>query len=135
MHSEFLFNAILRVEEQMRPNEIMKCADFPCQDVNKKCYMIPNIDVETSTIRTFMISEAPPEDLGDYFYAPKNPFFAQTTVQAFNDAGFDVTCMEDILKVKSLLVLVELRESLGCYWKKRALTGALPQTSEHFADY
>ena len=90
---------MLRVEEQMRPNEIMKCTDFPCQDVNKKCYMIPNIDVETSTIRTFMISEAPPEDLGDYFYASKDPFFAQTTVQAFNDAGFDVTCMEDILNL------------------------------------
>ena len=83
----------------MRPNEFVKCTDFPCQDVNKKCYIIPSIEVEPSKIRVFMISEAPSEDLGDYFYAPKNPFYVQTTVQAFNDAGFNVTCMEDVLNL------------------------------------
>ena len=95
-----LFNSIMKVEEQkMRPNEFVKCTDFPCQDVNKKCYIIPNIEIDTGKIKTFMISEAPPEDLGDYFYAPKNPFYVQTTVQAFNDAGFNVACMEDVLNL------------------------------------
>jgi uracil-DNA glycosylase len=46
-----------------------------------------------------MISEAPPEDLDDYFYAPKNPFYMQTTVQAFNDAGFNVVNMKDVLNL------------------------------------
>jgi uracil-DNA glycosylase len=81
----------------MRPSERAECADFPCQDVNKKCYTIPNIDVEPSKIKTLMISESPPEDSGDYFYAAKNPFYLQTTVQAFNDAGFKVASMKDIL--------------------------------------
>jgi len=81
----------------MRPNEFVKCADFPCQDVNKKCYVIPNIEVETGKISVSMISEAPPEDLGDYFYAPNNPFYGQTTVQAFNAAGFKVSSMKDVL--------------------------------------
>jgi len=83
----------------MRPSGFVKCTDFPCQDVNKKSYIIPSIEVETGKIRTFMISEAPPEDLGDYFYAPKNPFYAQTTVQAFNHAGFSVARMEDVLNL------------------------------------
>jgi len=73
--------------------------DLPCPDVNKKCYIIPNIEVDPSKIKTLMISEAPPENLGDYFYAPKNPFYMQTTVQAFNDAGFNVACMTDVLNL------------------------------------
>jgi len=83
----------------MRPNESVKCIDFPCQDVNKKCYIIPNIEIDPSKVKTLMISEAPPEDLGDYFYASKNPFYVQTTVQAFNDAGFNVASMKDILNL------------------------------------
>lgn len=56
----------------MRPNESVKCTDFPCQDVNKECYIVPNIEIDPSNVKTLMISEAPPSDLGDYFYAPKN---------------------------------------------------------------
>lgn len=83
----------------MRPNEFLKCIDFPCEDVNKKCYIIPNIEVDANEIMTFMISEAPPEDLGDYFYALESPFHAQTTLQAFNDAGFNVVSMKDVLNL------------------------------------
>jgi len=90
-------STIERGEAKMRPSKFVKCVDFPCQDVNKKCYIIPNIEVETDKIRALMISEAPPEDLGDYFYASKNPFYVQTTVQAFNDAGFRVSFMKDVL--------------------------------------
>lgn len=83
----------------MRPNESVKCTDFPCQDVNKKCYIVPNIEIDPNKIKTLMISEAPPEDLDDYFYAPKNPFYMQTTVQAFNDAGFNVASVKDVLNL------------------------------------
>ena len=83
----------------MHPSESVKCTDFPCQDVNKKCYIIPNIEIDSGKIKTLMISEAPPSDLGDYFYASKNPFYVQTTVQAFNDAGFNVASMNDVLNL------------------------------------
>ena len=63
----------------MRPSQLLECADFPCQDVNKKCYVIPNIEIEPDKIRTLMISEAPPENSSDYFYAAENPFYLQTT--------------------------------------------------------
>jgi uracil-DNA glycosylase len=83
----------------MRPSDFTGCTDFPCLDMNKKCYVVPNIEVDPGKIGTLMISEAPPEDLGDYFYASGNPFFVQTTVQAFNDAGFKVASMKDILEL------------------------------------
>jgi len=83
----------------MHPNKSVKCTDFPCQDVNKECYIVPNIEIDPSKVKTLMISEAPPGDLGDYFYAPKNPFYVQTTVQAFTEAGFNVANMKDILNL------------------------------------
>ena len=81
----------------MRPCKSVKCADFPCSDVNKSCYLIPDIEVEPERIRAIMVSEAPPETASDYFYAQGNPFYLQTTVQAFNDAGFKISSIKDLL--------------------------------------
>jgi uracil-DNA glycosylase len=76
----------------------LKCSDFPCSDVNKEAYTIPDVDIEPEKIRAIMISEAPPENAGDYFYARNSPSYMQTTVQAFNDAGFQVASMKDVLE-------------------------------------
>lgn len=83
----------------MRPDEFLKCPDFPCHDVNKKGYVVPNVEVDAGKVKVFMVSEAPPDNLGDYFYAPKKSFYAETTVQAFNDAGFNVANMKDVLNL------------------------------------
>jgi len=83
----------------MHPSEFVKCTDFPCVDVNKSRYVVPDVEIDPDKIRMIMISEAPPEDAGDYFYAQDNPFCTQTTVQAFNHAGSDVSSMEDVLKL------------------------------------
>lgn len=82
----------------MRPCKFMNCPDFPCQDVNKNRYAIPDVEVDAEKIRAIMISEAPSAEMSDDFYAQGKPFYAQTTVQAFNDAGFDVSSMNDVLK-------------------------------------
>lgn len=81
----------------MNPSECVNCIDFPCLDVNKDCYLVPNVEVNTDKIRALMVSEAPPIELQDYFYAKGNPFYMQTTAQAFKDAGFEVTSMDDVL--------------------------------------
>lgn len=81
----------------MRPCQFVKCADFPCSDVNKSCYIVPDLEVKPERIRAIMVSEAPPETASDYFYAQGNPFYLQTTVQAFNDAGFKVSSIKDLL--------------------------------------
>ena len=81
----------------MNPSKCVKCIDFPCLDVNKDCYLVPNVEISPDKIKAFMVSEAPPIELDDYFYVNSNSFYMQTTAQAFRDAGFDVTSMEDVL--------------------------------------
>jgi uracil-DNA glycosylase len=46
-----------------------------------------------------MISEAAPADPDDYYYAAGAPLFQQTTVQAFRDAGVEVSSIGDILEM------------------------------------
>lgn len=81
----------------MRANRFLECAKFPCADMNHKCYVVPNIDLQPDDVSIVMISEAAPPDPRDYFYAKGKPLFAQTTVQAFNDAGAHVSSAQDIL--------------------------------------
>ncbi len=80
----------------MRVSEHVRCLDFPCTDVRHECYVVPDIVArpETSIV---LISEAAPAEPGDYYYAPGNPLFQQTTVQAFQDAGAHVASIADIL--------------------------------------
>jgi len=83
--------------KKVNPSKCVKCIDFPCLDVNKGCYLIPSIEVDPAKIRALMVSEAPPTDSNDYFYAKGDPFYMQTTAQAFRGAGFEVTSMQDVL--------------------------------------
>ena len=81
----------------MRRSEHVSCQDFPCEDVKHECYAVPNADVDPEKISIILISEAAPASPADYYYAPGNPLFAQTTVQAFQDAGAKVSSVQDIL--------------------------------------
>ncbi|MBN2410092.1 uracil-DNA glycosylase [candidate division KSB1 bacterium] len=45
-----------------------------------------------------MISEVPSPDSKDFFYAPDNPSYLQTTLQAFNDAGCSFFSIDNILR-------------------------------------
>ena len=81
----------------MRVCDCIRCEAFPCKDVNKDAYRFPDADIDFEKIKIFMISEAPPIDKNDYFYVPDNPFYLQTTVQAFNDAGIEISTLKEIL--------------------------------------
>jgi len=81
----------------MRVSEFVGCEEFPCADVKHECYIIPDLDVKPDAISIVMISEAAPANPDDYYYAKGEPLFQQTTVQAFNDAGANVSSMQDIL--------------------------------------
>jgi uracil-DNA glycosylase len=50
-------------------------------------------------VSIILISEAAPQEPGDYYYAAGQPLFQETTVQAFNDAGAEVSTMQDILEL------------------------------------
>ena len=81
----------------MRVSQCVACEGFPCVDVKHDCYVIPDVEVKPGDVSIVMISEAAPTNPGDYYYAEGNPLFGQTTVQAFNDAGADVSSIQDIL--------------------------------------
>jgi uracil-DNA glycosylase len=83
----------------MRVSECMGCAEFPCVDVKHECYIVPDIDVKLGDVSIVMISEAAPANPDDYYYAEGDPLFQQTTVQAFNDAGADVSSIQDVLNL------------------------------------
>lgn len=75
------------------------CKDFPCVNINKQGYLIPGIDLDVSKIKIIMISEIPPENPEDYFYAEDHPDYMETTLQLFKDAGFDVSSITDIINL------------------------------------
>jgi uracil-DNA glycosylase len=81
----------------MKISDKIKCINFPCPDIDKNSYVIPSREIDGEKIRVLMITEAPPNDKADYFYSAGNPFYLQTIVQAFRDAGTDVSSMQDVL--------------------------------------
>jgi hypothetical protein len=81
----------------MRVNQTVVCHDFPCQGVDHGGYLVPDIDINPESVRLVLISEAAPASAGDYYYAGEQALFAQTTVQAFNDAGVQVSSIDDLL--------------------------------------
>ena len=81
----------------MRASECVGCEAFPCSDVKHECYVIPDVDVEAEDVSIVMVSEAAPASRDDYYYAKGDSLFQQTTLQAFKDAGANVSSMQDIL--------------------------------------
>ena len=82
----------------MRVSQFVGCREFPCVDVRHECYVVPHIDLQPEAVSLVMISEAAPPESGDYYYAAEgDPLFQQTTVQAFREAGADVSSIQDIL--------------------------------------
>jgi len=81
----------------MRVSQCVGCREFPCADVRHERYTVPDVEVNPEHISVLLLSEAAPPDPADYYYAEGDPLFRQTTVQAFQDAGADVSSIQDIL--------------------------------------
>ncbi len=81
----------------MQIGRCAKCAEFPCDDVRHDRHIVPGIDLDPARVEVALISEAAPGDAADYYYADGTPLFAETTVQAFRDAGVDVSSVRDIV--------------------------------------
>lgn len=82
---------------KVRINDCIGCDGFPCEDVKHELHLVPEIEISPKDVSIVMISEAAPTDPADYYYAPGDPLFQQTTVQAFQEAGAEVNCITDIL--------------------------------------
>lgn len=83
----------------MRVDNCIRCDRFPCADVRYEKYLVPSVAVKPERVSIILISEAAPADGEDYYYAKGKPLFAETTVQAFQDAGAAVKTIRDILKM------------------------------------
>jgi uracil-DNA glycosylase len=83
----------------MKTCDYVQCVEFPCTDVNTARYTVPGIEVDPAQVRILMVSEAPPPDASDDFFAPGAPFYLQTTLQAFEQAGASVSSMQDLLSL------------------------------------
>jgi uracil-DNA glycosylase len=81
----------------MRVCDFVCCRDFPCADVVHARNVVSSVDLEPRSVRIVLVSEVPAADPGDDYLAPGDPLFARTTVQAFRDAGADVTSIEDVV--------------------------------------
>jgi len=81
----------------MKVSELIRCASFPCGDVREAAYLVPDIRVKPEAVSIILISEAAPPSPGDYYYAGADALFARTTVQAFVDAGAEVSSIRDIV--------------------------------------
>ena len=81
----------------MRMSEYLVCNGPPCADVETEGFILPDADIEPDKISVLMITEAPPNEKNDYFYAGGDPFYLQTILRVFRDAGADVSSMRDIL--------------------------------------
>jgi uracil-DNA glycosylase len=87
----------------MRPCDQVRCASFPCGDVRRESYCVPNLDIRTADVAIVLISEAAAEDPADGYYAGPGSLFERTTVQAFRDAGAAVESIGDILALRVYL--------------------------------
>ncbi len=81
----------------MRIDKCIGCRSWPCSDVDNDCYRAPSADVDAEAVRIVLISEAAPADPADYYYAKGKPLFAETTLQAFADAGAEVSTVRGLL--------------------------------------
>jgi uracil-DNA glycosylase len=78
----------------------VNCKTFPCSDVRHECFIAPDIQINPKEVSVILISEAAPESRNNYYYAPGDPHFQQTTVMAFHDAGIQqVSTIKDILEL------------------------------------
>lgn len=66
--------------------------------LNKEKMQVPDVTVETDNIRMVMISEVVPSDPADYFYSRNaDAAFMGTTIPIFNEAGVNVSTIDDII--------------------------------------
>ena len=81
----------------MRVNHSVECRDLACADVRHEGYSVPPVDIDPARVSIILVSEAAAADPADGYYAAGEPLFAQTTVQAFQDAGAPVSSLADVL--------------------------------------
>lgn len=106
----------------MQVNRVVHCDTHPCLDVVHERHLVPQPELDPDLVRIVMVSEAPPADADDWFYAGGDALFAQTTVQAFRDAGADVETIADVLELGVYLTTAVKCGKTGYALSKQTIT-------------
>lgn len=83
----------------MTPSSRIICKDFPCNGGKGSSFIVPRMDIGCRTIRMVLVSECAPSNPNDYFYSNEDSLFAQTTLQAFKDAGLQIPSIKELTKM------------------------------------
>ena len=82
----------------MRPSDRVVCSSLACVDVDSSLLSVPSVDAVPGRISVVMVSEAAAPRVDDGFYASDDALFAQTTLEAFRDAGANVASIAGLLR-------------------------------------
>jgi uracil-DNA glycosylase len=82
----------------MRVSESLVCRDFPCTDVDHGLFSVPDVHVSPQRVAVVVVSEAAALRREDGYYASDASVFAQTTLEAFRDAGTSAASIADLLR-------------------------------------
>ena len=81
----------------MRASEAVACPDFRCLDVDYSLYSVPDVRITPDRMTIVVVSEAAAMRREDGFYASDRAAFAESTLEAFRDAGAGATSIGDLL--------------------------------------
>jgi len=82
----------------VRTSDVVACPDFPCMDVDHSLHYVPDASLTPSRVRIIVVSEAAALRREDNLYASDHALFAETTLEAFRDAGAAATSIADLLR-------------------------------------
>jgi uracil-DNA glycosylase len=113
----------------VKTTQFVACEKFPCTDVKHDRYNVPAIEIDPLKVRIVLISEAAADDPTDNYYVGQQALFARTTLLAFNDAGYSVESIQDILDLG-----VYLTTAVKCGKTGYAIQGNTIETCSHLLE-
>ena len=82
----------------MRMSDRVHCQDWPCTDVDHDLFCVSAVEVDPARISIVLVSEVAAPRAEDGYYAGSESLFARTTLEAFRDAGANVTSVTELLQ-------------------------------------
>jgi uracil-DNA glycosylase len=76
--------------------EQIRCTEFPCLDVKHEGHVVPEVEIDPQGISMIVISESAPAESKDYYYVGGDSLFERTTLEAFQEAGAEVSSFNEL---------------------------------------
>jgi hypothetical protein len=83
----------------MKITDDVSCVDFPCVEARQESYLVPDLELDPTTIKIMLISETAATSLMDNYYLTCEALYARTTLLAFKEAGVAVSSVQELLRM------------------------------------